>query len=176
MSGKNDRIILAGMVAFGVAFIALVGATAGIGTFVYFSEPVASSTPSPAPTTDPTPTGHPSEAKSPFAMDRLVSDRSQRTYTLIIALADSSAPVDMKKVTAEIIAGNQTYPAWDYRHAEYSWNAGSDDDMILEQREVFTMIIFTPQAGLPLRTESPVKLVLLNDGVPVFSVLGVTAA
>ncbi len=174
MSGKNDRIILAGMVAFGIAFIALVGATAGIGTFVYFSEPAASSTPSPAPTTDPTPTGQPSEAKSPFAMDHMISDRSQRTYTLFIKLADSSVPIDMKKVTAEIIAGNQTYPAWDYRHAEYSWSAGSDD-MILDQREVFTMIIFTPQAGLPLRTKSPVKLVLLNDGVPVFSILGVTA-
>ena len=176
MSGKNDRIILAGMIALGVIAIAITGAIVGIGTFVYFSEPVASPTPAPslAPTSTPAPTAVPSETQNPFYMDRLVSDRGERTYTLQFALARGAAPVDMSKVTAEIIAGDQTYPAWDYRHAEHSWSMGSNGDSILERGETFTMVIYTPQAGLPLTASSPVKLVLLTDSVPVFS-LNVTA-
>ncbi len=50
MSGKNDRIILAGMIVLGVIFIALVGAAIGIGTFIYMGGPTAS--PTPAPTLD----------------------------------------------------------------------------------------------------------------------------
>jgi hypothetical protein len=178
MSGKNDRIILAGMIALGVIAIAIVGAIVGIGAFIYFGEPAASPTPaptpSPAPTSTPAPTAVPREARNPFYMDRLISDRGARTYTLMVALAPGAASVDMSKVTAEIIAGSQTYPAWDYRHAEHSWSLGSNGDMILDRGETFTMVVYTPQAGLPLNAASPVKLVLLSDSMPVFS-LNVTA-
>jgi hypothetical protein len=174
MSGKNDRFILFGMIALGVIAIAVMGAAFGIGAFIYMNEPAASPTPgptpSPAPTPAPTPTLLPAEAQNPFYMDRLISDRGGRTYTLIVALAQGSAPVDMTRVTAEIIAGGQTYPAWDYRHAEHSWSLGSNGDAILERGETFTMVIYTPQAGLPLTASSPVKLVLLSDSMPVFSI------
>jgi hypothetical protein len=178
MSGKNDRIILAVMVAIGVVAIAFAGAVAGIGAFIYFGEPGASPTPaptaSPAPTSTPAPTVAPAEAKSPFYMDRMISNKGERTYTLILGLADNAAPVDMNKVTAQIVAGSETYPAWDYRHAEHSWSLGSNGDAILDHGEIFTMVIYAPQAGLPLKTSGSVKLVLLNDGVPVFTINGVT--
>jgi hypothetical protein len=174
MSGKNDRIILAGMIALGVVVIAVIGAIAGIGTYIYFGEPGTSPTPvpapSPAPTSTPVPTASPSEAHNPFDMGSLVSDRGSRTYTLQIDLADGAAPVNMTKVTAEIVADNQTYPAWDYRHAEHSWSMGSNGDALLEPWETFKMIVYTPQAGLPLTASSPVKLILLIDSVPVFSI------
>jgi hypothetical protein len=178
MSGKNDRIILAGMIVIGVIAIAFAGAAAGIGAFIYMGEPGASPTPaptiSPAPTLTPMPTASPPEAQNPFYMDNLVSSKGTRTYKLQFALAEGAAPVDMNKVTAEIISGDQTYPAWDYRHAEHSWSLGSNGDDILDRGEIFTMVIYTPQAGLPLTASSPVKLVLLTDSVPVLS-LNVTA-
>ena len=172
MSGKNDRIILAGMIALGVVAIAITGAIAGIGTYIYFSEPEASPTPAPtpAPTPTPVPTAVPPEGQNPFNIDSLISDRGGRTYTIQIELADRAAPVDMSKVTAEIIAGDQTYPAWDYRHSDHSWSMGSNGDALLEHWETFKMIVYTPQAGLPLTASSPVKLVLLTDSVPVFSI------
>jgi hypothetical protein len=178
MSGKNDRMILAGMIVLGVIGIASAGAIVGMGAFIYLGESVASATPgptrAPAPISTPVPTAGPSEAQNPFYMDRLISDRGARTYTLIVALDEGAASVDMSKVTAEIIAGSQTYPAWDYRHAEHSWSLGSNGDMILDRGETFTMVVYTPQAGLPLNAASPVKLVLLSDSMPVFS-LNVTA-
>jgi hypothetical protein len=176
MSGKNDRIILGAMVVIGVIAIAFAGAAAGIGAFVYFS-PTASPTPAPtvtpAPIVTPVPTTAPAEAKNPFSMDRLVSNKAERTYTLILGLADDAAPVDMTKVTAQIVAGNETYPAWDYYHSEHSWSMGSNGDAILHAGEVFTMSIYAPQAGLPLKTSSPVKIVVLNDGEPVTTINGV---
>jgi hypothetical protein len=178
MSGKNDRIILAGMIVIGVIAIAFAGAAAGIGAFIYMGEPGVSPTPaptaSPLPTVTPDPTASPSETQNPFYMDNLISDRGARTYKLQFALAQGAAPVDMNKVTAEIISGDQTYPAWDYRHAEHSWSMGSNGDAILERGETFTMNIYVPQAGLPMGVSSPVKLVLLVDSVPVLS-LNVTA-
>jgi hypothetical protein len=174
MSGKNDRFILAGMIAIGVVAIAIMGAAFGIGAFIYLSEPEASPTPAPtpapAPTSTPAPTIAPVEEKNPFDMDSLVSNRADRTYTLKVRLADGSESVDMSKVTAEIIAGDRTYPAWDYLHAGHSWNMGSNGDTFLDSWETFTMVIYTPQAGLPMDASSPVKLVLLSDYVPAFSV------
>jgi hypothetical protein len=174
MSGKNDRFILAGMIALGVVAIAITGAVIGIGAFIYFGEPAASPTPvptsSPAPTATPAPTAIPSETENPFYLDNLVSDRGGRTYTLQFALAQGAAPVDMNKVTAVIVAVDQTYPAWDYRHAEHRWGLGSNGDAFLERGETFTMIISAPQAGLPLTASSPVKLILLTEGAPVFSI------
>jgi hypothetical protein len=174
MSGKNDRMILAGMIVLGVIAIAIAGAIVGIGAFIYLGESVASPTPAPTPTpapiSTPVPTAGPSEAQNPFYMDRLISDRGARTYTLIVALDEGAASVDMSKVTAEIIAGSQTYPAWDYRNAEHSWSHGSDGDAILERGETFTLVIYAPQAGLPLDASSLVKLVLLSDSMPVFSI------
>ena len=79
-------------------------------------------------------------------------------------------PGDMSKVTAEIISGGNTYPAWDYLHAEHSWSLGSNGDTFLDRGETFTMNIYTPQAGLPLGRQLPVKLVLLTDSMPVFSI------
>src|SRR5262249_30594338 len=156
------------MVAVGVIAIAFAGAAAGIGAFVYFS-PAASPTPaptaSPAPISTPAPTTAPAEGKNPFALDSLESHKDKRTYELHIRLADDAAPVDMTKVTAQLIAGDETYPAWDYRHAEHSWSMGSNGDDVLESGEVFNMVIYTPQAGLPLKAPSPVKLILLYDGV-----------
>jgi hypothetical protein len=178
MSGKNDRIILAAMVAIGIVAIAFAGAAAGIGAFVYFGEPGASPTPaatvSPAPSSTPAPTAAPAEGKNPFYIDSMKTDKGQRIYTLNIGLAADAAPVDMTKVTAQIVAGDETYPAWDYRHAEHSWSLGSNGDAILDHGEIFTMVIYAPQAGLPLKTSGSVKLVLLNDGVPVFTINGVT--
>jgi hypothetical protein len=174
MSGKNDRIILAGMIVVGVIAIAFAGAAAGIGAFIYLGEPAASPTPvptsSPGPASTPAPTAGPQEAQNPFYMDNLVSDRGGRTYTLQVALAQGASPVDMTKVTAEIVAGDQTYPAWDYSHAEHRWSLGSNGDTFLERGETFTMIVYAPQAGLPLTASSPVKLVLLTDSMPVFSI------
>jgi hypothetical protein len=174
MSGKNDRYILAGMIALGVVAIAVMGAAFGIGAFVYFSEPSVSPTPSPtpAPTSVPTqePTVVPVESKDPFNIDSIISNRADRTYTLKVALAPGVASVDMSKVTAEIIAGGNTYPAWDYYHAGHSWSLGSNGDTLLDSWETFTMVIYTPQAGLPLDASSPVKLVLLTDYAPVFSI------
>lgn len=179
MSGKNDRIILAVMVVIGILAIAFAGAAAGIGAFVYLGQPGVSPTPaptpSPVPTATPAPAADPAEAQNPFSMDRLITNKAERTYTLIIGLAENAAPVDMTKVTAQIVAGGETYPAWDYRHSGHSWSLGSNGDTVLDRGEVFTMVIYAPQAGLPLKTTSSVKLVLLNEGVPVFDISGVTA-
>jgi hypothetical protein len=174
MSGKNDRIILAGMIALGVVVIAVIGAILGIGAFIYFGEPAASPTPVPtelpAQTSTPAPTAVPPEAQNPFYMDSLISDRGDRTYTLLIALAQGASAVDMSKVTAVIVDGDRTYPAWDYRHAEHSWSMGSNGDTFLERGETFHMVIYAPQAGLPLTASSPVKLTLLTEGMPAFSI------
>lgn len=174
MSGKNDRIILGGLIA--LAVIAVIGSAAiyGIGAFIYMNEPAA--TPTPAATATPTllptqtPKAAPPDSQSPFSMDRLISDKGGRTYTLIIALASDAAPVDMSKVTATITADGQTYPAWDYRHAEHTWSANANGNMLLERGETFTMIVYAPQAGVPLFSSSPARLVLLNDGLPVFTI------
>jgi hypothetical protein len=178
MSGKNDRIILAGMIVLGVIAIAVAGAALGIGAYVYMGGPAASPSPSPSPTPAPTPapepTIAPAEGQNPFYVDNLISDSGGRTYKLQVALAGGAAPVDMSRVTAEIVADGQTYPAWDYQHADHSWSLGSNGDALLERGETFTMIIYAPQAGLPMGSGSPVKLVLLTDSVPVFS-LNVTA-
>ncbi len=178
MSGKNDRIILGAMIAIGVLAIAFAGAAAGIGAFVYFGQPAASPTPVPSPTQMPTstpaPTAAPAGGKNPFSMDRMISNKAERTYSLILGLSENAAPVDMAKVTAQIVADGQTYPAWDYRHSDHSWSLGSNGDTILDHGEVFTMVVYTPQAGLPLTTNTPVTIVLLNDGVPVFTINGVT--
>jgi hypothetical protein len=173
MSGKNDRIILAGMIVLGVIFIALVGAAIGIGTFIYLGGPTATPTPAPtstpAPSATPVPTTAPAVGQNPFYIDRLITDRAERTYTLQVALADGAQPVDMSKVSAELISGNETYPAWDYFHTGHSWSMGSDGDAFLDHGERFTMNIYAPQAGLPWETEAPVKMILLVDSVPVFT-------
>ena len=173
MSGKNDRIILAGMIVLGVIAIAVAGAAIGIGTFIYVGGPTATPTPTststPAPTTTPVPTTAPAAGQNPFNIDKLITDRGDRTYTLQVALAESAEPVDMSKVTAEIISGNDTYPAWDYFHTGHSWSMGSNGDAFLDHGESFTMNIYAPQAGLPWDSEAPVKLILLVDSVPVFT-------
>lgn len=172
MSGKNDRLILACMAILGVAAIALAGAAAGIGAFVYFGRPAAS--PAPSPTSTPAPTPVPADGQCPFSMDRMISNNAERTYTLILKLADNAAPVDMTKITAQIIAGRETYPAWDYRHSGHGWSPGSNGDAILDRGEIFTMVIYAPQAGLPMEMTGTVRLVLLNEGEPVFTINGVT--
>ena len=165
MGGKNDKVILGLMVAIGVVAIASAATAFGIGAFFYANAPSAAPTPAPSATPAPTPTIVPS-ASDPFYLDRVISDRGARTYTLIMTLAPGAAPVDISKVTAEIVADGQTYPAWDYRHSWYGWSAGSDGDLSLEPGETLTMTIYTPQAGLPLDASSPVRIILLVDGVP----------
>lgn len=169
MSGKNDRFILGGLIA--IAVIAVIGAAAvyGIGAYVYINDQTASPTPTPTPaptpTVAPTPTAIPASAQDPFSVDRVISDKGARTYTVIVSLAQGSAPVDMTNMTAEIVADGNTYPAWDYLHSEYYWSAGSNGDMILDGGETFTFVIYAPQAGVPLGITTPTQLVLLYDGV-----------
>jgi hypothetical protein len=172
MSGKNDGVILAGMIVLGVIFIALAGAAIGIGTFIYVGGPTATPTPAPtatpAPVATPVPTTAPAAGQNPFNIDKLITDRAERTYTLQLTLAEGAQPVDMSKVTAELISGNNTYPAWDYFHTGHSWSLGSDGDKFLDHGETSTMNIYAPRAGLPWDGEAPVKMLLLIDSVPVF--------
>ncbi len=81
------------------------------------------------------PTTAPAVGQNPFYIDKLITDRAERTYTLQVALAEGAQPVDMKKVTAELISGNNTYPAWDYFHAGHSWSMGSNGDSFLDHGE-----------------------------------------
>jgi hypothetical protein len=171
MSGKNDRIILGGLIAIAVLAIAGAAAAFGYGAFVYMNGPTATPTPAPAstpaPTLAPTPTAAPSGAGAPFSMDTIKSNRADRTYEVDIGLTPGAEAIDVRRITALLQSEGISYPAWDFGHSEHRWSANADGDTLLDAGETFTLIVYAPQAGLPFGTDSPVKIALLMDAAPV---------
>ncbi len=168
MSRKNDKIIVFGMMAIGILVMAGIVAILGLGVYVYTGEkpspaPVPTLTPSPAATAIPA-----ADLNHTFNVRNVLVDRGGRTYTMNIELNQGAAPVDMSRLTVQVVADGETYDAWDYYHGEHSSTGNSD--VILDEGETFTLTLYMPQAGVPLHTKGMMKIILLVDGQTAYSI------
>jgi hypothetical protein len=167
MSGKNDRIIVFGMIMVGVFAIVGMVAILGIGTYIYTSEK-PSPTPAPTPTAVPVATATPvTDLNKTFDIKKVLSDEASRTYTLDIGLKPGATPVDMRKVTIHVVADGKDYNVWDFYHGEHSLTGNGD--AILGEGETFTLTIYLPQADVPLHAGKLMQIILLVDGQTAYS-------
>ncbi|MGA9140190.1 MAG: hypothetical protein WBZ29_08200 [Methanocella sp.] len=162
MRRKNDKIIVFGMIAVGVLAMVGVVAILGIGTYVYTSEK-PSPTPAPTPTAVPVATAMPvTDLNKTFEIKKVLSDGASRTYTLDIGLKPGVAPVDMSKVTVQVVADGKAYDVWDFSHGEHI--STGNGDVILSEGETFTLTIYLPQAKVPLQTDPLLQVIILVNG------------